>query len=150
MKQLVEDNNLIGAQIVDYLLIWGHQHIYSALWHAEKAKINNSMISNSFSIEILLYLAGYRQIKKAIELLGVKEDSKKIIGIFVSENMANLSTAFETLKEVFLLEIDIDIIEDFTSRRKDVVNYLVKEGYQDVTEYSDEKIEKVFPRFDRP
>ena len=80
MKQLVEDNNLIGAQIVDYLLIWGHQHIYSALWHAEKAKINKSMISNSFSIEILLYLAGYRQIKKAIELnKSVVKKAKKLL-----------------------------------------------------------------------
>jgi tRNA threonylcarbamoyladenosine modification (KEOPS) complex Cgi121 subunit len=142
LKQLIEENNLIGAQIVDYLLIWGYQHIHSALWHAEIAMMSDSMISNSFSMEILLYLAGYRQIKKAINLLGVKKDSNKIIGVLVSEKEANLPAAFETLKETFLLEINIDIIKDFVSKRKDIVDYLEKEGYQNASDFSSMDIEK--------
>ena len=65
---------LIGSQLFDFRPIWGYKHIFSALWHAEKAKKANKMISKTFSMEILLYLAGCRQIKKALNLLGVKEN----------------------------------------------------------------------------
>ncbi len=100
------------------------------------------MISNSFSIEILLHLAGYRQIKKAINLLGVKKGSNKVIGVLAAEKVYNLTAAYLNLKEVLLLQNNLNLIEDFSSKRNDMIKQLEKEGYQLASEFSHKDIEK--------
>ncbi|MHA2290384.1 MAG: KEOPS complex subunit Cgi121, partial [Promethearchaeota archaeon] len=133
---------LVGSQLFDFRPIWGYKHIFSALWHAEKAKNANRMISKSFSMEILLYLAGCRQIQKALDMLGVKEGTHKIIGVLVSESGDVLPAAYNFLKETILFKPSMDIIEEFDLKREWFVQQLINDNYPNAIDFSNSDIEK--------
>jgi KEOPS complex subunit Cgi121 len=60
-------------QLFDANFIFGRDHLESAVLHAERAFDNNSNLAGDPSIEILLYASGERQIKQAIDKLGIKK-----------------------------------------------------------------------------
>ena len=91
---------------------------------------------------MLLNLTGYRQIKKAIELLGVKKETSKIIGMFACEWTDNLELAYQSIKEKLNLASNLDIIEEFSTKRDGIIKKLKEEGYQNALTFSDEEIEK--------
>lgn len=128
----------------DYRLIWGYRHLHSALWHAEKANKTESMISKSLTMEILLYTAGCRQIKKAIELVGIQGDTNKIIGVLVASIESSLSESYLNVKEKLQLQSDLTIIESFSEKKDAVMKHLGDEGYKNTDQFSNEKIEKIF------
>ncbi len=142
LGELEERFMLVGSQLIDFRHIWGYKHIFSALWHTEKAKSTDKMISKSFSMEILLYLAGCRQIKKALSLLGVKNDSSKIIGILVAEAGDILPEAYSFLEEVIRFVPDINIIEEFDLKREWFIQQLLDENYHNAASFSNSDIEK--------
>lgn len=59
-------------QFVDDSLILNEKHISTAVYYVEKAFQDNVNISNKKNMELLLYLATKRQIKKGIESFGMK------------------------------------------------------------------------------
>jgi len=61
-----------------------------AFYHAEKAFEQNSNISKDLMLEFLIRVAGVRQIKQAIERVGVKNPKKLLIAFFPS--VSNLSS----------------------------------------------------------
>ena len=139
---LEEKFKLIGSQLFDSRPIWGYKHIFSALWHSEKAKKANKMISKTFSMEILLYLAGCRQIKKALNLLGVKENSNKIIGVLAASTSEVLPKAYKYLKEKIQFNPKSNIIEEFALKREWFIQQLLEDNYQGAINFSDADIEK--------
>jgi tRNA threonylcarbamoyladenosine modification (KEOPS) complex Cgi121 subunit len=142
LEELEEKHKLVGSQLFDFRPIWGYKHIFSALWHAEKAKNANRMISNSFSMEILLYIAGCRQIKKALEMLGVKESTHKIIGVLVADSLDVLPVAHTDLKERIRFKPSLHIIEEFDLKREWFIQQLFEDNYQNADKFSDSDIEK--------
>jgi KEOPS complex subunit Cgi121 len=52
--------------------IYGKYHIYSAVEHAVRAFHNQTQICHSLDMEILLYAAGRRQIRDAIDTMGIR------------------------------------------------------------------------------
>ena len=93
-------------------------------------------------MEILLYLAGCRQIKKAIEMLGVKKNSNKIIGVLVAETREVLPEAYTFLCEIINLIPEISIIEDFSSKREWFVQQLLDDKYYNAANFCNAEIEK--------
>lgn len=144
LNGLTRENKLLGAQLFDHRLIWGYRHIHSALWHAEKAKKSESMISKTLAMEILLYTAGCRQIKKAIELVGIQEDTNKIICVLLANTETPLSESYLIVKEKLQLQSDLTVIENFSEKKEAVKKYLKDEGYKNVNHFSNEEIEKIF------
>jgi tRNA threonylcarbamoyladenosine modification (KEOPS) complex Cgi121 subunit len=65
--------------------------------HAFKSRLN---ISNSLGIEILLYASAQRQIREAVNLMGVRPDSNKVAVVIVTDNR---SEALSRLSEVSAL-----------------------------------------------
>ncbi|UCG03636.1 MAG: hypothetical protein JSW11_06540 [Candidatus Heimdallarchaeota archaeon] len=130
-----------ASQIFDNLYIWGYRHLYSAVWHAIKAKKNNRMISKTLSIEVLLYAAAQRQIKKAFALLGVKETTKDIAGIVLGETSQQLIDASYQLQEELNLKANIKLLGDFTSKNELFIKLLRNDGYK-TTDFTFSDIEK--------
>jgi len=144
LNRLTKEHTLLGAQLFDHRLIWGYRHLHSALWHAEKANKTESMISRSLAMEILLYIAGCRQIKKAIELIGIQEDTNKIIGVLLAKTESYLSESYLNIKEKLQLQSDLTIIEDFSEKKDAVILHLGDEGYKKANQFSNKEIEKIF------
>jgi KEOPS complex subunit Cgi121 len=142
LKQINSEFTLIGSQIFDSLYIWGYSHIFSAIWHVEKAVSSNNMISKTFSMELMLYMAGYRQIKKAIDLIGIKPDTRCIIGVLGAENTNPLPKAYQKIQRWLQFSNNPTIIQDFKTKEKNVRELLLKEGYELAKSYSYDEIEK--------
>jgi len=95
-------------------------------------------------MEVLLYTAGCRQIKKAIELIGIQEDSNKIIGVLLASTESSLSESYLNIKEKLQLQSDLTVIEQFSEKKDAVVKYLGYEGFKNANQFSNEDIEKIF------
>ncbi len=119
----------MASQLFDNRYIWGYRHLYSAIWHALNAKKNNRMISKTLSIEVLLYAAGQRQIKKAIALLGVKENIDDVVGLLIGEKDNQVINANVQLQKKLHLKPNPHLLEDFSSKNQHVVEILVNEGF---------------------
>jgi KEOPS complex subunit Cgi121 len=69
----------ITVQAFNAKMIFGKQHLFSAVHHTIRAKNQNRLITHSLSMELLLYASGERQLKHAIPKMGVTEDMKSIV-----------------------------------------------------------------------
>jgi KEOPS complex subunit Cgi121 len=133
--------SLNACQIFDNRYIWGLKHLFSAIWHALSAEKDKRMISNTLSMEILLYAAGQRQIKKALSQLGVKKDTKEIVGVMLSEKEPSLFNAFDFVVEKTGITLNLDLLDNFNSKKLHMIDFLIKEGYS-ATNFTFNEIEK--------
>jgi tRNA threonylcarbamoyladenosine modification (KEOPS) complex Cgi121 subunit len=141
LKQISSDFGLIAAQIINNRFVWGRQHLLSAIWHAHNAEKNNRMISKTLSMEILLYTAGQRQIKKAIKLLGVKESTKDVVGILIGDNEAPLIKACFKIQKKLSIQLNLRILDDFSSKEQFFIQMLIKDGFS-AREFTFDEIKK--------
>jgi KEOPS complex subunit Cgi121 len=75
-----------NVQFFDAKLIAGKQHLYFAALNALRAFEKKSNISSSLAVEALLYASAQRQIRKAVDMLGVKQDSSEVAVLIIAEN----------------------------------------------------------------
>ncbi len=129
LNQITSRFNLLAIQIFDNRYIWGYRHLYSAIWHAQNALKNNRMIAKTLSMEVLLYTAGQRQIKKAIELLGVKETTLDVVGLLLAETDYQLVNANIELQKELDLKPNLDLLDDFSSKNQYLIKMLATEGF---------------------
>ena len=87
------------------------------------------MIAKTLSMEVLLYAAGQRQIKKAIEILGVKETTMDVVGLLLAETDQQLTNASIVLQKELGLKPNLDLLDDYSSKNKYLIEMLVNEGY---------------------
>ena len=59
--------------LADACVVFGRNHLESAVLHAERSRDAGSMATRSLPMEALLYLAGQRQVADAIRVAGIKE-----------------------------------------------------------------------------
>jgi KEOPS complex subunit Cgi121 len=74
------------VQFFDAKRIAGKQHLYFAALNALKAFENKSNISSSLAVEALLYASAQRQIRKAVDMLGVKQGSSEVAVLLIAKN----------------------------------------------------------------
>lgn len=85
LEQFKEEDLGAAVQFFDAEQVAGTQHLYFAALHALKAFDKNTTISNNLSVEALLYASAQRQIKKAVEMLGIKKDSSELAVLIMPE-----------------------------------------------------------------
>ena len=73
-------------QFFDAELVATWQHLYFAVLNALLAFRNERNISKSVAMEVILYASAQRQIRKAIQLVGVKRDSANVAVVIIGEN----------------------------------------------------------------
>jgi KEOPS complex subunit Cgi121 len=87
----------VDIQFFDAELVATCQHLHLAVLNALMAFDTGRNISKSLAVEILLYSSGYRQIRKALELVGIKKGQTNIAGIIVSEKEKSVNHALSVL-----------------------------------------------------
>ncbi len=93
-------------------------------------------------MELLLYLSGYRQISKAIDLIGVKETTKEVIGIIICATPLKDINALDQLVSSLNISLDNNLLARFSSKRDFIKKFLISEGFN-VSEYTNDEIELV-------
>jgi len=74
-------------QVFDADLIFGKNHIITSIDHALRSIEQKKNTTNSIAMEIMLYVSGERQLKLAIPKMGIKNYTKKIALILISNNI---------------------------------------------------------------
>lgn len=99
------------VQILDADYIAGFEHIFFAVLNALKTFKAGYNISRSIPIEILLFASGQDQIKRAIEVLGVKETTRNVVLVIVAEGRNEALSALGSIIEALEWEADQSVIE---------------------------------------
>jgi len=94
VHEKTKDNKV---QLLDADLVAGWEHLYFATLNAQKAFETGLNISKDLAVETLLYASGQHQIRKAVELLGVKTGSCNVAVVIMAETEVE---AHEDLKIV--------------------------------------------------
>ena len=108
----------IEIQLFDADMIFGENHLISAFDHAKRAFERNDASTHSLGMEILLYASGERQIKKAIEKMGVKKEKSSMIVLFIhnSSQLDSIDNIIDTFLEYFNLKRNDTFIEPDRSK----------------------------------
>ena len=83
------------VQLLDPSLVAGFDHLYFASLNALKASEARRNISKDLAVEVLLYASGQHQISKAIQLLGIKPDSREVAVLVMAETRNKAEEAME-------------------------------------------------------
>jgi len=93
----IRRENKIQVQIFDASCVASWQHLYFAVLNALKAFQDKLNISSSLAVEALLYASGQRQIRKAVDMLGVKLRTRDVAVLIIADSG---DEAIETLNMV--------------------------------------------------
>jgi KEOPS complex subunit Cgi121 len=83
LEQFKEAKIGTAVQFFDAKYVAGSQHLYFAALHALNAFDKNLAISNNLAVEALLYASTQRQIKKAVQMLGIKEGTSELAVLII-------------------------------------------------------------------
>jgi len=111
------------VQFFNAELIAGWEHLYFAVLNALKAFENRLNISNNLAVEILLYASAQRQIKKAVELLGIKPTSSRVAAVILAETELKAKEILETVSNIMLGKRDDSVLE-LTDKKFDGIKEL--------------------------
>jgi KEOPS complex subunit Cgi121 len=101
----------VSIQFFNANLIAGPEHLYFAALNALKAFEGNLNISNSLAMETLVYACAQRQIRKAVELLGIKDESSEVAVLVLAETEAKVRETLEAISEFIHGTRDDNVIQ---------------------------------------
>lgn len=108
--------NDVDFQLINLNLIAGKEHLYFSILnalHAFKVKKN---FSRSLGIEVLLYASTQKQIKNAIQVMGVKP-GQPVVLVALSSNEEKLKNFFVHASKFFDLKLDDSILEAWSEEK---------------------------------
>lgn len=76
----------VKIQIFNPTLVAGWEHLYFSAIHAIMAFENDYNISKKLEMEVLLYSIGKRQIKEAVSIMGVSDDTSNLVCVLLAPN----------------------------------------------------------------
>ena len=107
----IDDSNNTISQIFDAENIAGKKHLLHAAKLALEAIKNDQSFADSPKIELTCWVAGKRQINKAIKKVGVNKESKKIAFITIGEDSEKVKETEERILESLEIEKDEDALK---------------------------------------
>jgi tRNA threonylcarbamoyladenosine modification (KEOPS) complex Cgi121 subunit len=136
MQELLEAAKKACADIliVDGKLVFGREHLASAIFHAGKAIAEGHNSSESLAMESLLYASGERQLSSAIKKMSVSDATSSIVVVHLEGGRLNLGKEW------------IPLPETFTPERGDLIQYGISDtelSTVDSGRYADLVLERV-------
>jgi KEOPS complex subunit Cgi121 len=89
----------VEIQFFDAQLIATQEHLYFAVFNALEAFRSKMNRSKSPAMESILYASAQRQIQRAIELLGIKPQTKNMALIIIGEDPKQIQAALKAVTE---------------------------------------------------
>ncbi len=105
------ETNNAPIQFFDAKNIAGSQHLYFSALNALNAFRQRRNISNNLAVEALLYASAQRQIKKAVEMLGVKQGSSEVAALIIAEDDLEEVSYLQLLHDTIRGEQDNSVLD---------------------------------------
>jgi tRNA threonylcarbamoyladenosine modification (KEOPS) complex Cgi121 subunit len=99
------------VQFFDAGLVATWQHLYFAVLNALLAFKNERNISKSIAMETILYASAQRQIRKAINFIGVKCDVTDVAMVIIGENAKSVGILLSAVSKLIEKEADDTVLE---------------------------------------
>jgi len=115
----------VCVQFFDAELIAGWEHLFFAALNALKAFESRVNVSNSLAIETLLFASAERQIKRAVELLGVKPETHAAAVLVVAETPQEVTETLKAISGLVPGERD-DSVLDLTKEKMEAIKGFFK------------------------
>lgn len=109
----------VEIQFFDAKLVATWQHLYFAALNALTAFKNKTNISKSLVMETLLYASAQRQIRKAMEIMGIKSDTSEMAVLIIGEKPTEVKSALEMVLKHANAKEDKSVLE--LSKRKNAL-----------------------------
>jgi KEOPS complex subunit Cgi121 len=106
-----EKRESVSVQFFKADLIATWEHLYFAVLNALTAFRTKRNISKKLAVEIILYASAQRQIRKAIDLLGVKHGCGDIAIVVVGENVEDSEGEVNSVSKHFCREPDDQVLK---------------------------------------
>ena len=106
-----ETHATVEIQFFDAKFVATWQHFYFAVLNALTAFKNKENISKSLAMETMLYASAQRQIRKAMELLGIRPDTSEIATLIIGEKLENVKSALSIVSAHINAPPDDSVLE---------------------------------------
>ena len=111
LEKFRKENIGAAVQFFDAEHVAGPQHMHFAALHALSAFNKNTNISNNLAVEALLYASAQRQIKKAVKMLGIKQNSSEVVALIITEKGHKKADCLNLIAETVQGERDDSVLE---------------------------------------
>ena len=101
----------LWIQFFDSSVVATWQHLLFAIINAQLGFINQKSISKSIEMETLLYASTQHQIKKAIKIIGVKNDSTEVALIIVAKEVEKINSTLSAISKKIGRKPDEKVLE---------------------------------------
>jgi KEOPS complex subunit Cgi121 len=101
----------VEVQLFDADLAATWQHLYFAALNALQAIKTKRNLSNSVAVETVLYASGRRQIKKALDFIGVKPNSEHIAVLVLGDTADAVQTGLAAIAKRLDAKPDETVLE---------------------------------------
>lgn len=118
IKSFSEENN-VEIAVLDAEKVFGKEHLLSAVEHTLRAFERKRNISNTLTTEILVYASCERQIKSAIEKMGIKDGCRRVAIVVIDKGEGGMRKSEKLLSFLRLrrndsvLENDVNTLKYF-------------------------------------
>jgi tRNA threonylcarbamoyladenosine modification (KEOPS) complex Cgi121 subunit len=116
-----KENSKADIQFFDAKLIATWEHLYFAALNALTAFRNGYNISKSLAMETLLYASAQHQIRKAMQLVGIKPLSSKIAVLIIGEHAETVKITLELVQKKLKGKRDDKILELTQAKVKNMI-----------------------------
>ena len=104
----------------DLIATW--QHLYFAAINALMALKTKRNISKTLAVETVLYASAQRQIKKGMDLIGIKPDTTNIAIMIISENKESIKTGLSAVSKQIGAKADETVLELSETKNRNIQN----------------------------
>ncbi|MCW4018796.1 MAG: KEOPS complex subunit Cgi121 [Candidatus Bathyarchaeota archaeon] len=125
----------VEVQLFDADLVATWQHLYFAALNALTAFRNERNLSKSLAVETALYASAQRQIKKALDLIGLKPESTNTAVMLIGDAAESVETGFSTVTKHMGVKRDDSVLELSQAKRRRI---------REVFDVSDDELSAVF------
>jgi KEOPS complex subunit Cgi121 len=115
-----EEPSAVEIQLFNAHLVATWQHLYFAALNALTAFKNRENVSKSLAMETMRYASAQRQIRKAIELLGIKPQRSDIAILIMSESPKAVTSALSQISRIFKAKPDDTVLELTSQKMKEI------------------------------
>jgi tRNA threonylcarbamoyladenosine modification (KEOPS) complex Cgi121 subunit len=99
LKTHRKESRVVDIQFFDAEIIATTEHLYFATVNALQAFKEKTNASKNVAVEILLYVSAQRQIQKAINLCGIKQETNNMAVVMVGENINQIESALDDITD---------------------------------------------------
>lgn len=118
LKAIRGEQGDVDVQFFSAELVATWEHLYFAVIDALMAFRTKRNISKSLAVEIMLYASAQRQIKKAIEVVGVKSGASDIAVVIVSKRHQTVESTVASVSKHFRKEPDEQVLGFSSAKEK--------------------------------